>query len=143
MTDIDFAKLKTAFDQLSPGSKADIRRVAAPEDLDWLPAFYRLLPPGVKPNDQWKRIIFLLPWAAHAPGAKPLGRAMHDNQIAEMRIFQMAKSEFPQDIIHLRRILRQMKTSLDWTDFGQSLFFWSDNRKKAILRDYFYTSKAE
>lgn len=143
MSDIDFVRLKTTFDGLPPGPKADIRRAASPGDLGWLPAFYKLLPPGAQPTPQWERIVFLLPWAGHKPGAKPLGRAMKSGRIAEMRLFQMAKSDPPQDIIHLRRILRQIKPSLDWKEFGSALYYWGDTAKKHILQDYFYNPDRE
>ncbi len=70
----DFIALKAHFDSeaFPNGARAELRRVADPEGVAFLPALYRLFP-GQRPDERYQRIAFLLPYARHATKAKPLG----------------------------------------------------------------------
>jgi len=46
----DFMSLYEAWDQLSPGHQAELKRVAKPDDLIEVPAFYRLFSAGRQRN---------------------------------------------------------------------------------------------
>ncbi len=141
----DFAAIKLDFETFSPGEKADIRRTALPEDLRVRGAFYRLLPEGERPTPQWQRVIFFLPWAEHDPDAPPLGAqlATSEKSISEIRIFQLLRSENPQDLLHLRRLLQHIKTTLDWGAFGERLWFWGESVKSRIVEEYFSFSRSK
>lgn len=142
--EINFVELKTRFNNvLSNGHRAEIRRVRDPDELDWLPAFYRLLPAGAHADKQWRRIIFLLPFAGHAGNAGSLGTQLAKAKVSEARLFQIIRSNYPNDFLYLRRILQQIQPYLDWQQFGKTLYFWGDNAKRRILEDYFLATKSE
>ncbi|MEW6380588.1 MAG: type I-E CRISPR-associated protein Cse2/CasB [bacterium] len=142
--EFNFAELKTRFDSaLSNGQRAEIRRVRDPDELDWLPSFYRLLPTGAHADRQWRRIIFLLPFARQTDGAASLGAQLAKAKVSEARLFQIIRSNYPNDFLYLRRILQQVQPSLDWQQFGKMLYYWGDNTKRHILEDYFLAAKPE
>jgi len=136
----DFVELWNRFQtKLTNGQRAEIRRSRGPDDLDFMPAFYRLLPSGQKPDTQWRRVILFLPCAPHNNNADTLGAQLARSRINEKRLFQIARSEPPNDLLYLRRILQQTQPVVNWQQFGEMLYFWGDNRKKKLLEDYFTT----
>lgn len=59
----DFVGIKDYFDKrLSPGQRAELRRVHDPDDIDMIPAYYYLvknfLVGGNTPDRRWKRVVF-------------------------------------------------------------------------------------
>lgn len=141
--EFDFVRLKETFDGMSSGGRAEISRVELPSDLVLRGAFYRLLPEGEVPSPRWQRIVFMLPWAKQEDGASQLGRqiAGAEKEISEQRVFQMVRSDYPQDILHMRRLLRHLKIGLDWNDFGKTLWFWGEVQKRCIVESYFMAKK--
>lgn len=140
MKDIDFGDIKLMYEGMKNGPKADIRRVKSPEDLLMTGAYYSLLPKGERPSSQWNRIIFFLPWASSSKSGNLLGQIIKKNNVSEQRLFQMVRSEYPLDIIHLRRIVQHVNPKLDWSEFGKLLYFWGDISKRQIVMDYFLPS---
>lgn len=139
-TQPDFYDLYSRFEKLPTGARADIRRLADPDGVWTIPGAYRLLPAGQTMTPQWSRIIFLLPWARSAePGsnATAIGRQLAEAGVSEMRLFQVVRSEFPNDLVHFRRLLRQAEPRVDWNDFGRTLYFWSHKSKRRIAEQYF------
>jgi CRISPR system Cascade subunit CasB len=140
----DFIQIKKNFDKvLTNGQRADIRRVRLPEDLNMIPAFYRLLLPNIRPNRQWQRVVFMLPYADHSETAGSLGHQLADGKVSEARLFQMIRSEEPQDLLHLRRLCQQTKPSVNWQYFGETLYFWGDKMKRYILQQYYLSETLE
>lgn len=145
-TQLSFIELKSRFDnQLTNGQRAEIRRVGEFNDLSVIPAVYRL---GFHHLDeehfrQWLRIVYFLPYAAHNPQAESLGKQLAKSKINEMRLFQLLRSEYPQDLTYLRRMLQQMKSSVNWQDFGKMLFYWGERQKRRLLEDYFMAQGKE
>lgn len=136
--DLNFIELKQRFDQaLSNGDRAELRRSREPQELPWVPATYRLLPPGQRPNDYWQRAIFFLPWLAHREGADAVGKALAASNISQTRLFQVLRSEAPNDLVQFRRLCQQAKPTVDWSDFGRTVFFWSKSNKQRIIEDYY------
>jgi len=134
----DGAALRLTFEKkLTNGQRAELRRVASPDDLDLLPAFYRLLPVGARPDARWRRLIFLLPWAEHRYGAPQPGESFARAGISEMRLFQLMRSQGPQDLLHLRRLLRQVDGTVDWGRWAPDLFYWNQQNKRRIVEDYY------
>jgi CRISPR system Cascade subunit CasB len=136
----DFTALKQRFDQLKPGPKADVRRVATPEDLGLVPTAYRLLPPEPRRISAWLNVIFFLPYAKHRDDAKSLGAQFANAKINEMRLFQVLRSESPNDLIYLRRIVQQVEPTVNWERFGKSIFHWDNPNqysKRQLLQDFF------
>lgn len=137
MSDLpDFVALVARYKRLTPGQKAELRRLADPEEAGGKPAFYRLFP-GQQATSQRQRLAFLLPWAEHRAGAKPLGAQLAQAKVSETRIYQMVRSEPDSDLIQLRRLLQHAKPVLDWEHFGKTLHYWGATSKRQILEQYF------
>lgn len=138
----DFIEVKNYFDNvLTNGQRAELRRVRAPDELAFIPAFYRLLPPSQYANKRWRKIVFFLPYTSHDSKAEKLGMQLARSEISEMRLFQMLRSHYPNDLLYLRRILQQIQPVVNWQKFGKMLFFdWdfrADKVKRFIIEDYF------
>ncbi len=139
---LDFVELKKRFDkELTNGQRAEIRRAAKPDDLDFIPAYYRLIRGG-RFGEGWQRVVFLMPYAAHSDMAENIGTALGRLNngrpaVSEMRLFQMVRSEPPNDIVGLKRILQQVGPTVNWDRFGKAVFFWGKNDKRGIIEDYF------
>lgn len=132
----DFVALKSRFDRLPSGPRADLRKVAHVADIPDLPAYYRWLG-GMAPSRGLQRVAFLLPHVAHRTGTATLGRQLHQRGVKELRLFQILRSEPDADLEYLRRLLIHADLSLDWQEFGKTLHFWGSQTKRRILQDYF------
>jgi CRISPR system Cascade subunit CasB len=137
----DFVLLYKRFSDLKErisGLEAELKRAAQPYDLVEIPAFYRLMA-GTGTHKGWQRVAYFLPFAKHKEGADSLGKQLAKAGVREMRLFQVIRSEPPNDIIQLRRLLQQVKPTVDWQQFGNMLFYWDYNdwNKRTLLEDYF------
>jgi CRISPR system Cascade subunit CasB len=134
----DFVALKARFDSeaFSNGARAELRRVAEPDEVALLPALYRLFP-GQKPDDRHLRLAFLLPCCKHAANAKSLGAQLVASKIAEARVLQVARSKAPLDLIQLRRLLTYAQPVVDWQAFGRTLWFWNEKSKRQLVEDFY------
>ena len=134
----DFIALKAHFDSeaFPNGARAELRRVADPEGVAFLPALYRLFP-GQRPDERYQRIAFLLPYARHATKAKPLGAQLADAKVAEARVLQVARSRAPLDLIQLRRLLNHADPAVDWQAFGKTLWYWNEISKRQLVEDFY------
>lgn len=137
----DFMDLYTSWDKLPPGPKAELRRAGKPEDLLMIPAFYRLF--SGKALREWEkqayqRMIFCLPYIKHIEVNTGLGKALATGKgVSEKRLFQVIRSEVPNDIIQLRRILQMIEPSANWPSTAKLLWYWNDHSKRDLLEDYF------
>ncbi|MCP5420350.1 MAG: type I-E CRISPR-associated protein Cse2/CasB [Gammaproteobacteria bacterium] len=137
----DFVALHQGFTTLTPGQKADLRRVAEPDDLLMTPALYRLFP-GQRPNAQHLRLAFLLPWCDHAAHSQPLARQLPERNVTEMRVIQIARAEPDADVIQLRRLVMHIKPTVDWNEFGKTLWFWGAHSKRKFVEDFYLAQYA-
>jgi len=133
------AALQEHFDKLMPGQQADLRRAPWTE-LDMVPAYYRL---QVPPTEQWKRVVHFLAQLKDKAGSEDsLGAALAKAHVHERRLFQLARSEYPNDLDTLRRLLQQ-QSGASWKALGKTLFYWGKDAKKHILQDYFLAQPQE
>lgn len=133
----DFADLWERYDKkLSAGQRAELRRVAEPDDLSLVPALYALFP-GVRPSTQHRRVVFLMPCCAHRAGAKSIGTQLAEGGIGEARVIQTARAKAPTDLIQLRRLVTHLSPTLDWSDFGKTLWYWGEPAKRRLVEDYY------
>lgn len=72
-----------------------------------------------------------------------MGAALRQFGIKEARIFQVKRSESPNDLIQLRRLVIQAKPKVDFRKFAERLWYWGENSKKQILKDYFIAETSE
>lgn len=142
-----FTELHQRFWQtLDNGQRAEIRRASTPEDLECLPAFYHLLGySDPKEINKWARIVFFLPFVEkNSEESKSLGKQLYEAEINEKRIFQIVRSSSPNDLIQLRRAIKQAKlSSINWEVFGKSLYCWNNISKKQLVQNFFINTKDE
>jgi CRISPR system Cascade subunit CasB len=131
----DFIALAQRYNNLPPGPRAELRRVARPDDLALIPAFYRLLP-GIQTDKRWQRVVFFLPFVSHQEGGGRLGQKLA-GKISEARLFQVLRSTKPNDLIQLRRLAQQVEPAVDWQALGKMLFYWGEMQKRRLIEDYF------
>lgn len=143
----DYIDLVKSYQALSKGQQAEIRRASEPEALLLLPSYYQLIrKTELKANTQGCRVVWFLPIVKHQEKSDSLGRAMwlkDTNERLSKRLFQIVRSEYPTDLIQLRRVLQQIKPSLNWELFGSLLFYWGQTREKSkiskqtLMKDYY------
>lgn len=142
---LDFVELYEHFKSLKErisGLEAEIKRVASPEALVEIPSFYRLMV-GTGTHKGWQRVAFFMPYVKHREGADSIGKQLAKGGVSEMRLFQIIRSGSPNDIIQLRRLVQQVKPTVDWQYFGKTLYYWDygDRNKRQLLEDYFLASQ--
>jgi CRISPR system Cascade subunit CasB len=133
----DFLLMYQQYQSLKPGPKAELRRAATPDDLIEIPAFYRLLN-GLSAHQGMQRLVYCLPLIRHQDGGMSLGQALAQAKISEKRLFMVLRSEAPNDLIQLRRLLKMVEPKLDWISTGKTLFYWNTQAKRKLLEDFFY-----
>lgn len=137
----DFLVLYNTWERLPPGPKAELRRVGRPEELIETPAFYRLF--SGKAVREWEkqayqRLIFCLPYIKHTSENIGLGKALaKGKRVSEKRLFQVIRSETPNDTIQLRRILQMVEPTANWVKTAKLLWYWNERSKRDLLEDYF------
>lgn len=134
----DFVALKSRFDGegFPTGARAELRRIAEPDDVALTPALYRLFP-GIKPDARHYRLAYLLPCCKKASKAKSLGAQLADAKVAEARVLQVARTQSPQDLVQLRRLLAHIEPAVDWNEFGRMVWYWGDKAKRQLVEDYY------
>ena len=133
----DYETVWKEFCSLDRGKQAELRRhVQQPDELAELPAFYALYR-GIRPGRQHQRVAFFLPICKHRVGAPSIGAQFAQQNISELRIFQVIRSEYPNDLIQLRRLCQHIEATVDWKEFGDMLWYWGHDQKRRLLEDYF------
>ena len=88
---------------------------------------------------QLARVAFFLPLiTTHNNEAISLGRQLSNHKISEKRLFHIIRSEPPNDLIQLKRVLQQAKlTQINWYDLGNSLYYWGKGQKRQLMQDFY------
>jgi len=153
------------YSKLSNGDKASIRRTVEPDDLQMNPVFYRLILQLIgsfeEPESKAKarvffdnnlsnlsRLVYFLPFIKHQANSKSLGAVLKEKNISERRLFLVMRSEYPEDLKHLRRLCQQFKEeSVDGVKLSNQLFYWgkdkssSERSKRQLMRDFYLFHK--
>ncbi|MHB8389931.1 MAG: type I-E CRISPR-associated protein Cse2/CasB [Acidobacteriaceae bacterium] len=134
----DFVALRNCYEdeKFPTGARAELRRVAEPDDVALTPVLYRLFP-GQRPNDRHLRLVFLLPCCKHAAKAKSLGAQLAEAKVAEARVLQVARAHAPLDMVQLRRLLTHIEPTVDWSEFGRMIWYWNDRAKRQLVEDFY------
>jgi CRISPR system Cascade subunit CasB len=136
----DFLALYERYQKLKPGPQAELKRAAEPNDLIEISAFYRLLQDN-KASKNMQRLVYCLPLIKHQDNGDSLGRALAKADVNEKRLFMVIRSQEPNDLIQLRRLLKQAdKPKLDWVQMSKVLWRWDNpdkHTKQKILEDFF------
>ncbi len=133
----DFLAIYQRYQALKPGPQAELKRVMNPGDLIEVPAFYRVLQDN-KAHKGMQRLLYCLPLVKHQENGDSLGRALAKADINEKRLFMVIRSQEPNDLIQLRRLLKQANPTLDWQATAKTLYYWNDQAKRQLLEDFFY-----
>lgn len=133
----DFMALYEHYQKMKPGPQAELKRVVQPDDLLEIPAFYRLLQNN-KASKNMQRLVFCLPLIKHQDNGDSLGKALAKTGINEKRLFMVIRSQEPNDLIQLKRLLKQAEPKLDWPSAAKTLYFWNDRAKRQLLEDFFF-----
>jgi CRISPR system Cascade subunit CasB len=155
--------LYNEYQALSNGDKAIIRRCIEPDDLLITPAFLRLVKEtlghfdgtdGANAAEFFKylpriaRIVYFLPFAK--PNGQSLGAVFNKQEIriSERRLFLVMRSEYPQDLIQLRRLCQQCKDAdIDGAKLANLLLYWgqdktsSERSKRQLMRDFYLSNQ--
>ena len=137
----DFMALYNAWEQLQPGPRAELRRVGKPNELIEVSAFYRLF--SGKARQEWEkqayqRLIFCLPCVKHTNDDVGLGKALaRDKRVSEKRLFQIVRSDAPNDMIQMRRVLQMSEPTVNWPKAAKQLWYWNERSKRDLLEEYF------
>lgn len=139
------------YSELSNGDKASIRRTVEPDDLQTNPVFYRLILQTInafnEPDSKAKarvflgnlsnlsRLVYFLPFINHQVHGKTLGAVLKEKNISERRLFLVMRSEYPEDLKHLRRLCQQVKEEkINGLASGKLLFYWGRKDKNGVER---------
>ncbi len=133
----DFMALYEQYQQLKPGPRAELKRVVDPADLIEIPAFYRFLQ-GEHIGPSMQRLVFCLPLIKHIPDGDSLGQALAKAGINEKRLFMVIRSQEPNDLVQLRRLLKLASPTVDWLKMAKTLYYWNDFAKRSLLEDFFF-----
>lgn len=147
----DFMRLYQKWQQLTPGQRAELRRVNNPKELLEVPAFYRLfsgMGNSKEEKDAYQRLIFCLPCIqGHTEQPVSLGAALAGKReggrsaVSEKRLFQVVRSNAPNDMIQLRRILKMAEPVVNWPKAAKTLWYWNDRSKRDLLEQYFLNNQ--
>ena len=151
---LDAMALYRAWNALDNGASAQLRRVSEPDDLRDIPAFYRLVQNlGWHDRQQQKvllRAVFCLSAGkdvikhaepdTHNPKGISLGKALaRSEKINERRIYQVLRSDWPQDMVQLRRLLAHAEPVLHWPSMVEQLRRWDHENnpgRRQLLEDF-------
>ena len=128
--------LKRFQEKLTNGQRAEIRRAIKPDDLALMPGFYRLLE-GDKAWPGYRRVIFVLPFVSHIESDATLGAALCRAGISETRLFQVVRSNEPNDLQQLRRLLQQSEPQVNFNSLAKKLIWWDKSKKQRIIEDFY------
>lgn len=137
----DFVDMLNKYrNQLSDGQRAEIRRCVHPDELKKVPALYRVVDPGfLAQSSQQRRVVFCLSTLQHQDDGPTLGQALGKAGVSERRLMMVMRSENPNDLLQLKRVLMMCKiTVVDINKAGKTLFFWGDKAKSQLIEDYFF-----
>ena len=84
-----------------------------------------------------QRLLFFLPHIKHVDGGDSLGKALAKADINEKRLFMVIRSQ-PNDLIQLRRLLKQANLTLDWQSAAKTFYYWNDQAKRQLPEDFFF-----
>jgi CRISPR system Cascade subunit CasB len=147
MDDQMLISLYENWERLKPGPKAELRRVKEPDELMDRPAFYRIRA-SLGLEKPWMeglaRLVFCIPYISRTDSKTSMGEALgKSGKVSDKRMYQVVRSEYPKDIIQLRRILQHIKPTVNWPMAAKQIYFWhSKNRdqvkknKRRLLEDF-------
>jgi len=125
-----------AYNSLSNGDKADLKRCSLKKIID-SPAYFRVLKySGMKDSNQTVRILFLL--VAIDIGLEDtainVAQALLNAGVKETQIIQITRSG-DNGIEYLKRQLVRCK-NIQLSSLGELAQYWGDNARRRLLKDF-------
>ncbi len=132
-----YNRIFTAYNQLSKGDIAELKRCNLKKMAD-VPAYFRLLKmTGLADNSQTLRIIFLmvgLDISIDDESKTSVAIALQKAGVKESQILQITRSG-DNGIEYLKRQLIRCK-QLDLDSLGKLAQYWGDNARRRLLKEY-------
>lgn len=132
-----YNRIFTAYNQLSKGDIAELKRCNLKKMAD-VPAYFRLLKmTGLADNSQTLRIIFLmvgLDICIDDESKTSVAIALQKAGVKESQILQITRSG-DNGIEYLKRQLIRCK-QLDLDSLGKLAQYWGDNARRRLLKEY-------
>lgn len=125
-----------AFNSLSNGDKADLKRCSLKKIID-SPAYFRVLKySGMKDSSQTARILFLLVAIDISldESAINVAQALLNAGVKETQIIQITRSG-DNGIEYLKRQLVRCK-NIQLSSLGELAQYWGDNTRRQLLKDF-------
>jgi CRISPR system Cascade subunit CasB len=125
-----------AFNSLSNGDKADLKRCSLKKIID-SPAYFRVLKySGMKDSSQTARILFLLVAIDISldESAINVAQALLNAGVKETQIIQITRSG-DNGIEYLKRQLMRCK-NIKLSSLGELAQYWGDNTRRRLLKDF-------
>jgi len=147
---------RKAYDALSPGEKAQLRRCRAANEVLLEGAFWRVvsgLPAAIRPR--MSHIVACFPTAGQrrrtdgfASGTF-LRRALYAKKEPlkpsdTTRFRQLIEADDRDELVHrLRRALAQAQRPVDWGVLGADIYYWGDGVRRRWAQDFYAPGKEE
>jgi CRISPR system Cascade subunit CasB len=132
-----YNRIFTAYNQLSKGDVAELKRCNLKKMAD-VPAYFRILKmTGLADNDQTLRVLFLmtgLNFSADDAEKRSVAIALQKAGVKESQILQITRSG-DNGIEYLKRQLIRCN-QLDLNSLGKLAQYWGDTVRRSLLKEY-------
>jgi CRISPR type I-E-associated protein CasB/Cse2 len=148
--------VRRAYDALTPGDRATLRRCRSAGEIALEGAFWRVV--STAPEHARPRLASVV---ACFPAADQLGRfegfrsGRHLRRVLQgdrrgeegawaLPFRQLVQAREPEDVVHrLRRVLRLGGARVDWGVLGKDIFYWGDRVRRTWAQDFYSNMKEE
>lgn len=127
--------------ELPRGDKAELRRLRQESGRIPPEVFWRIVARyEIHESDEpfWQSVLPLMVKYPHTPGAKP-GRMLDEVRVSPARVERWLRLDHGAALREADRLLSKLKAGVDWVQLGYLLYFWDDDRRKQLARDYYVT----
>ncbi|WP_307744130.1 type I-E CRISPR-associated protein Cse2/CasB [uncultured Pantoea sp.] len=138
--------LYDAWSSLDKGSQAKLRRADSPAKLLEIPDFYVLAGKFGWPEERFalQRMIYCLATGAikHSDDESlTLGKALaQSKKISLVRVMQLVRQEYPNDMVQLRRMLIHAEPVVHWPLLATQLKWWGKHERRNLIESFVLSS---
>lgn len=126
---------------LPRGDKAELRRLRQESERIPPEVFWRIVARyDIHEGDEpyWQSILPLMVKYPHTHGAKP-GRVLDEAGVNPARVERWLRLDHRAALREADRFLSKLQAGVDWVQLGYLLYFWDDDRRKQLARDFYLT----
>ncbi|MDH2069548.1 type I-E CRISPR-associated protein Cse2/CasB [Pantoea sp. GD03673] len=138
--------LYKAWSRLDKGIQAKLRRADSPDKLLGIPDFYVLASKFGWPEERYalQRMIYCLATGAikHSDDESlTLGKSLaQSKKISLMRVMQLVRQDYPNDMLQLRRMLIHAEPVLHWPALAAQLQWWGKRERRMLIESFVLSS---